>query len=81
MNRRQFVYGAATACVGIPRVLAAPKYDLIIKGGRVVDPARKLDAIRDVAIAEGRIAAIKAGDPGQRHAKLWMRAANWLCPA
>ena len=41
--------------------LAAPrKYDLIIQGGRVIDPARKLDAIRDVAIANGRIAAVAA---------------------
>lgn len=31
---------------------------LIIKGGRVVDPAQKLDAIRDILIEEGRIAAI-----------------------
>ncbi len=59
MNRRQFVYAAAAASVGISRVLAAAKYDLIIKGGRVVDPARKLNAIRDVAIADGRIVAIK----------------------
>ena len=63
MNRRQFVFtatGAATF-VRFPHVLAAAaKYDLIIKGGRVIDPSRKLDAIRDVAIADGRIAAIEA---------------------
>jgi dihydroorotase len=41
-------------------VLAATKYDLIVKGGRVVDPSRKLDAIRDVAIANGRIAMVKS---------------------
>ena len=52
----------ATVAVAGPKVLgAAPaKYDLIIKGGRVINPARKLDAIRDVAIANGRIAAVKA---------------------
>jgi hypothetical protein len=38
----------------------AVKYDLILKGGRVIDPSRKLNAIRDVAIAQGRIAAIEA---------------------
>ena len=36
------------------------KYDLIIKSGRVIDPATRLDAIRDVAISEGRIAAVQA---------------------
>src|ERR1700680_1217123 len=64
MNRRQFVSTAigAAAVVRIPGALAATskKYDLIVKGGRVIDPSRKLDAIRDVAIANGRIVAIEA---------------------
>jgi dihydroorotase len=68
MNRRQFVGGAtgAAAFVRIPGVLAATtaKYDLIVKGGRVIDPSRKLNAIRDVAMADGRIAAIEANIPG-----------------
>ena len=59
LNRRQFVWtaaGAATCAWAAP----AAKYDLIVKGGRVVDPSRKLDAIHDIAIAQGRIAAIQA---------------------
>jgi dihydroorotase len=62
MNRRQFFSTAAgaAALVRVPHALAAAKYDLIVKGGRVIDPARKLDAIRDVAIADGRIAAVAA---------------------
>jgi dihydroorotase len=46
-----------------PRVFAA-SYDLIIKGGRVIDPSVRLDAIRDVAISGGRIAAIEASIAG-----------------
>ena len=64
MNRRQFFFAAtgAATLVRVPYVFAAGavKYDLIVKGGRVIDPSRKLDAIRDVAIAHGRIAAIGA---------------------
>jgi dihydroorotase len=62
MNRRQFVSAATEAGVCFPRALAAAavKCDLLIKGGRVIDPSRKLDAIRDVAIADGRIVAIAA---------------------
>jgi len=62
MNRRQFVSIATTASVCLPRALAAAavKCELLIKGGRVIDPSRKLDAIRDVAIADGRILAIAA---------------------
>ena len=59
MNRRQFVTGTAAGLAGVVSALAAPaKYDLIIKSGRVVDPARKLNAIRDVVITDGRIVAI-----------------------
>jgi dihydroorotase len=62
INRRQFVFTATAACVGIPNALAATatKFDLIVKGGRVIDPSRKLNAIRDVAITDGHIAAVKA---------------------
>jgi dihydroorotase len=61
MNRRQFVSTAAGFAIRIPRLLAAStKYDLIMKGGRVIDPSRKFDAVADVAIADGRIEAIKA---------------------
>ena len=37
----------------------AQTYELIIKGGRVIDPSIGLDAIRDVAIAGGRIVAVE----------------------
>jgi len=33
-------------------------FDLVLKGGRVIDPAQDLDGIHDVAIAEGKIAAV-----------------------
>ena len=63
MNRRQFVVGSGAAgsalLARMPKAFAAT-YDLIIKGGRVIDPSMGLDAVRDVAIAGGRIAAIEA---------------------
>jgi dihydroorotase len=42
---------------------AAASYDLLITGGRVIDPSQKLSAERDVAIAGGRIARIAANIP------------------
>jgi dihydroorotase len=46
---------------GAPRVFgAAAKYDLLIKGGRVIDPSLRLDAVYDVGISDGRIAAVEA---------------------
>jgi dihydroorotase len=38
-------------------------YDLILKGGRVIDPAQELDKVVDVAFADGRVAAIDTGIP------------------
>ncbi len=39
---------------------AAGQYDLILKGGRVIDPRNNLDAVLDVAVRDGRIAAVDA---------------------
>jgi len=36
----------------------ATDYDILIRGGRVIDPAQEIDAALDVGIRDGRIAAI-----------------------
>lgn len=41
-------------------VLCAQEYDLLIRGGHVVDPKNKISAVRDVAIAGDRIAAVES---------------------
>jgi dihydroorotase len=66
INRRQFLYaGAASAALfGATRGARAATYDLVIKGGRVIDPSIQLDALRDVAIANGRIVAVAADIAG-----------------
>jgi len=33
-------------------------YDLLLRGGRVIDPAQNIDGIHDVAVKDGRIAAV-----------------------
>lgn len=38
--------------------LSAQEYDLVIEGGRVIDPETKLDAVRNVGIREGKIGQI-----------------------
>ena len=39
---------------------SAQQYDLVLEGGRVMDPETNLDAIRNVAILNGKIARISA---------------------
>jgi dihydroorotase len=36
-------------------------YDLVLKGGRVVDPSSGLDGVLDVAVQNGAIARVAAG--------------------
>jgi dihydroorotase len=44
-------------------------YDFLIKGGRVIDARNSLDAVRDVAIKDGKIAAVAAGIPAAKALK------------
>ncbi|MFN7930056.1 MAG: amidohydrolase/deacetylase family metallohydrolase [Blastocatellia bacterium] len=59
MKLRIFVLLLLTA-VGASAVLAQQKYDLLLKGGHVIDPKNKINGVRDVAIVNGKIAAVAA---------------------
>jgi dihydroorotase len=64
MNRRQLVcMGGAALFAHVSKALAAT-YDLLIKGGRAIDPSVGLDGIRDIAIAGGKIVAVEADIAG-----------------
>jgi Amidohydrolase family len=42
------------------------EWDVVLRGGRVIDPESGLDAVCDVAVADGRIAAVGADLPAAR---------------
>ena len=46
------------ACLGGCSMMAQTQYDLLLRGGRVVDPKNHLSAVRDIAVRDGRIAAV-----------------------
>jgi hypothetical protein len=62
INRRQILLAATAGAAMMTRIpnAQAATYDLLIKGGRVIDPSIGLDAVRDVAIAAGRIVSVEA---------------------
>lgn len=62
-SRRAFLAMAGAAAFVGRGDAVTPPYDMVVKGGRVIDPARKIDALLDVAIARGRIAAVRANIP------------------
>lgn len=48
--------------IGLPLAVVAqtqPRYDLLLKGGHVIDPANHIDDVRDVAVFQGKIAAVE----------------------
>ena len=56
---RLSVISAVILAAGVLVLGAQPStFDLVIRGGRVIDPETGLDAVRDVGIAVGRIAAV-----------------------
>lgn len=48
--------------------MAGDEFDLLLKGGRVIDPANGVDGSRDVGIADGKIAAVEADIAGEKAA-------------
>lgn len=68
MTRRTILAGFP-ALLTLPGSLRAAEYDLVIRGGRVIDPAQKIDRIADVGIRAGRIALIAPNIPADAAAK------------
>src|SRR5688572_25063658 len=73
MKRRSFVAaaGALAASSLVGRAVAAAmgpddKFDLVIRGGEVIDPSQKLRGRRDIGIRFGVVEAIEAEIPAQR---------------
>jgi dihydroorotase len=68
----------ALCCTAV--ALAQADYDLLIKGGRVIDGKNKLSAVRDVAIKQGKIAAVAAGIAPSRAVKTVNAAGLYVTP-
>jgi dihydroorotase len=71
ISRRGFVLGTAASAVlcaigGDVFAQGVDKFDLVIKGGEVIDPSQNLRAKRDIGIRNARIAAIEADIPVER---------------
>ena len=49
---------------------AQVRYELLLKGGHVIDPKSDIDARRDVAISQGKIAAVAADIPASQAQKV-----------
>jgi dihydroorotase len=67
------VITALVIVIGSPLVTfaqAQPRYDLLLKGGHVIDPANHIDDVRDVAVFQGKIAAVEKDIPADQAGKV-----------
>jgi dihydroorotase len=61
-------------------LLAQPAYDLLLKGGHLIDPKNKINAPRDVAIRNGFVAAVAADIPAAQARKVINVAGLYVAP-
>src|SRR5215470_14279856 len=54
----ELLAGPTVLFASLPSQADSPAFDIVISGGRVMDPESSLDAIRNVAIRDGRIVEI-----------------------
>ena len=83
LSRREFLTSSSSALlVSLPHLAhaQAPRYHLLIKGGRVLDPGQKLDRMLDVAIRDGKIAALEANIPASSAAEVLDAAGKLVTP-
>lgn len=71
-NLANLFFGVIVALIfGLyPDAWAQARYDLLLKGGHVIDPANRLDALMDVAVAGGKIAAVEKDIPANQAGKV-----------
>jgi dihydroorotase len=65
INRRMWGFvlliGGAAVMAGRAQPAApATKYDLMLRGGHLIDPRNAIDGVRDIAIVDGKVAAVAA---------------------
>ena len=59
---------------------AQTDYDLLLKGGHVIDGKNHISAVRDVAIKDGKIAAVAPEIPGSRALKVVNASGLYVTP-
>ena len=73
LSRREFLGSTAAALASGPALAAMgpnDKFDLVIKGGDVLDPSQSLRGKRDIGIRYGMIEALEADIPAARAERL-----------
>jgi dihydroorotase len=80
-NRWKLFHCVLAAVLSVPAVASAQTdYDLVLKGGHVIDGKNHLSAVRDVAIKDGKIAAVESAIAASRALKTVDVAGLYVTP-
>src|SRR5687768_16963003 len=86
-SRRRFIIAAAASTAGalLPAAVHAAmgpndKFDLVIKGGDVLDPSQNLRGVRDIGIRYGVIEAVEPSIPAERASRVLNAAGKLTVP-
>ena len=83
-SRRSLLLGlgatALAAAPGAEALAQSPRFDLLIRGGEVVDPSQNLRGRRDVGIRNGLVAAVEPEIAPDRAAQVIDASGKLVCP-
>ena len=71
---------ATWLCLAAAQLAAQAPYELLLKGGHVIDPKNGIDAVRDVGIRDGRIAAVQENLPSSSATRTVDAAGLYVTP-
>src|SRR5271163_1405911 len=66
------------ACANI--AFAQAPYDLLLKGGHLIDPKNNISSVRDLAIRDGKVAAVAVNIPVSQARKVVDVAGLYVTP-
>jgi dihydroorotase len=70
----------AIALLAVNTLAQAPRYDLLLKGGHIIDPANHIDAVMDVAVLKDKIAAVEKDIPVSQAGKVISASGLYVTP-
>ncbi len=89
-TRREFLagsasmlaFGGASLCSGVSLAAMGPddKFDLVVKGGEVLDPSQNLRARRDIGVRYGAIETLAEDIPAERGLKVLNASGKLVTP-
>src|SRR5262245_26665660 len=73
-------FGADLSAAAPAAGQAAASFDLLIKGGRVIDPSQKLNGALDVGITGGKVASVAANIAANRAKQVFDASGKLVTP-